>query len=104
MLTRAALLVKLRLCFGRDPAHLQKPEVGVLFIILRRLVGFLGLCALSGIRIAAKGGIVSYRKLLICRGFGVIPTLIFDIASPLYEFLSGTGLKKSEVAQLGKHE
>jgi len=47
---------------------------------------------------------MSRRKLLICRGFGVIPTPIFDIASRLYEFLSGTDHKKSEVAQLGKRE
>jgi hypothetical protein len=83
---------------------LQKRQVGVLLFSSPPPSWIFGLCALSGIRIAAKGGIVSYRKLLICRWFGVIATPIFDIASQLYEFLSGTRLKKSEVAQLGKRE
>jgi hypothetical protein len=51
-----------------------------------------------------EGVTVNCRKLLICNGFCVISTPIFDIGSPLYDFSAGTALKKSEVAQLGKRE
>ena len=44
------------------------------------------------------------RKALIYNGFYKLKSPVFDLGLRVYEFAAGMCLKKSEVAQLGKHE